>query len=107
MKFWITVPDLEAPLCIQFVKRKDTVYARKCADTMFYPTEAQQAVRDTLGDAAHESSGHGLIALLENVRSAFGEWNRLSEPNQNKILALLMELYPENTEAIINYLKNQ
>ena len=38
--------------CIQVVKRGDTVYIRRCAYTMFHPTERQLKVRRNVAQSA-------------------------------------------------------
>jgi hypothetical protein len=70
--------------CIQVVKRGKTIYIRRCARTMYEPTEKQRAVRANVAITAIESYCMS-EALKENltredintaVRMAFAQWHR-------------------------------
>lgn len=104
MKFEIDLPDGRL-LCVQFVKRGNTVYVRQCADTFFHPTPAQREVRRTLTKAASDSYDQPLQVELANVKNAFSGWVRRSTGNRNKVQEYLKEIFPDDTETVMNYIR--
>lgn len=70
--------------CIQVVKRGSTVYIRRCAYTMFNPTERQKQVRANVAltaiesyDEKEASREHLTREDINNaVRMAFERWER-------------------------------
>lgn len=105
--FWVDLAIDGKPqrVCIQFVKRDKTIYARKCAVTFWNPTPAQREVRNLLGKKAVESYGDPLRVLDARVAEAFRGWVR--QPQKRSILrdALIRE-YPRDTVAVETYLEN-
>lgn len=113
MKFIIPFPD-GTTLCIQFVKRKsynrygeakNTIYVRGCADTFYHPTPAQESVRNTLASGASQSFSHSREYLEAMVKHEFTGWVRRSIVNRGKLEKYLMEIYPDDTEAVKQYME--
>lgn len=82
--------------CIQVVKRGDTVYIRRCAYTMFHPTERQLKVRRNVAQSAivqfdeNEMRNEHLTREDINyaVREAFFRWQRNTKPKSDLEQAL-------------------
>jgi len=113
MKFQIPLPDGRS-ICIQFVVRrkynrygeeKKTVYMRGCASTFYHPTPAQQSVRDTLAKGASKSYDHDIGYLETMVKEQFRDWVCRSPENRKHIEKYLMEIFPDDVEAVREYLE--
>lgn len=106
MKFEIPliIDGRQQLVCIQFVKRGETVYVRRCAYTMYNPTSAQQAVRDTVALASSRQFGKKLSHIDDAVKFAFNGWVKTTE-GRNRMQQALMAQYPKDTDAVKKYLK--
>jgi len=100
-------------LCIQVVKRGETVYIRRCAYTMFQPTERQYAVRRNVAlasiaeyDEAEAKREHLTRDDINNaVREAFEKWH-ITTRKKSDIEELLKSYYGPQVENIKETYKN-
>ena len=93
--------------CIQVVKRGETVYIRRCAKTMFEPTERQMEVRKRVAMAAIEQYDYA-EAKRENltrddinnaVQMAFDRWFRTPK-RRPEIEEILEDEYGTQVEDV-------
>lgn len=78
---------------------------RGCASTFYHPTPAQQFVRDTLATGASRAYNHDIGYLETMVKEQFRNWVRRSPENRQSIEKYLMEIFPEDVEAVKEYLE--
>lgn len=94
-------------VCIQVVKRGETVYIRRCARTMFAPTERQMDVRRTVAYSSmleyddKEASREQLSRedINRAVMRAFREWVP-AEKKKTTIESILEEEYGTQVEDV-------
>ena len=106
MRFDIKLPDGRV-ICVQFVKRGKTVYVRQCAYTFYHPTPSQELVRRTLAQGASKAFDKSLQQVNVNVEAAFRNWVRRSPENRSRAARYLREVFPDDTEAVEEYLEAQ
>lgn len=98
---------------VQVVKRGETVYVRRCAKTMFQPTEKQLAVRRNVALTSIEQFDVAK-AFKENltreeinkaVKEAFANWQK-SKPRKPLIEEELEEEYGSQVSEVKESYKN-
>ena len=111
MKIIAVINDQD--VCIQVVKRGETVYIRKCAKTMFDPTDKQMEVRRRVATSAIKQYDYA-EAKRENltredinnaVQMAFDRWFRTPK-RRPEIEELLEDEYGRQVDGVKETYRN-
>lgn len=100
-------------VCIQVVKRGETVYIRRCAYTMFEPTARQRQVRENVAltsialyDEKEAFKEHLTREDINNaVKMAFNRWVKSRKPAP-ELEKLLEDEYGSQVSAVKETYKN-
>lgn len=103
----LLIPYNGDTICIQVVKRGDSVYMRRCANTMDRPTERQLSVRRTLALAAiGEYDNRGARPsrrdIVSAVQQSFVGW-KPTEKEENEIEAFIDRNFGKVKEVKMGY----
>ncbi|PMP74795.1 MAG: hypothetical protein C0180_03265 [Aciduliprofundum sp.] len=105
MKFKIKLENGEE-VEVQFCRNKyGTIYARRLPYTVKNPTPKQEEVRNKFAKASFDAFNKSREEMIENIKSAFADWESAPAEKRNEIMEEIRRLYPRDAEIIIKFLQ--